>query len=323
MKGWFRHDIRSLLDDKLFALVLKFGAEGYGVWWAIVEAMYDNDGQPLSSLTFKRIAKDLSVEYSKVLEVAEYAASSDCNFLFAETDAGFVSERVQEECENYEGVKQKRIASAQSRWATKKQNQSNSDANAMQVHSKCNASAMQVHSKCNANAEQMQCTCNADKIRLDNITLHDNNTVSNTNVLSTFFCGEAKNSLPAEGENQGVSEPVFDELPVLGGGVYKVTESQIAKWQDAYPAINVKQQVKAAHSWLDANKTNQKKDIKRFLNNWLNRSQDRARPVAGSDNAIKGTDISMTFRPSSLDAENFSEEESFNEMFDKRRKVKK
>ena len=46
-------------------------------------------------------------------------------------------------------------------------------------------------------------------------------------------------------------------------------------WKESYPAIDVAQEIRKAAAWLDANRKNRKKDVKRFLVNWLNRIQER------------------------------------------------
>ncbi|MDB4437379.1 hypothetical protein N9163_00860 [bacterium] len=57
-------------------------------------------------------------------------------------------------------------------------------------------------------------------------------------------------------------------------------------WAKAYPAVDVFQELRAMESWLDANpkKRKTKAGIKRFVNSWLSRSQDRG----GSSPAVIG-----------------------------------
>lgn len=54
-------------------------------------------------------------------------------------------------------------------------------------------------------------------------------------------------------------------------------DSDIIAWQRAYPAIDVHQELAAMESWCDANPTRRKtaKGIKRFVNSWLARAQDK------------------------------------------------
>ncbi|MEM2963751.1 MAG: hypothetical protein QXQ02_02545 [Halobacteria archaeon] len=54
-------------------------------------------------------------------------------------------------------------------------------------------------------------------------------------------------------------------------------EPYIAKWQAAYPAINVLQELKAMEAWVASQpKSRWKKDWRRFITNWLSREQDKA-----------------------------------------------
>lgn len=59
--------------------------------------------------------------------------------------------------------------------------------------------------------------------------------------------------------------------------LYPIYQIDIDKWQDLYPAIDVLQQLRSMVGWLDANPTKRKtkQGIKRFINNWLSRTQDK------------------------------------------------
>ncbi len=50
----------------------------------------------------------------------------------------------------------------------------------------------------------------------------------------------------------------------------------LAAWRDAFPAIDVRQEIAKAKAWLLANPKNRKSNIDRFLTNWLTRAQDNA-----------------------------------------------
>ena len=64
-------------------------------------------------------------------------------------------------------------------------------------------------------------------------------------------------------------------------------DTDMIAWAKAYPAVDVFQELRAMESWLDANPTKRKTKggIKRFVNSWLSRSQDRG----GSSPAVIGT----------------------------------
>ena len=133
-KLWFKHDVCSLSDDKLSALILEYGAEGYAVFYAIVEALYANDGQPIPILTLKRIAKDLRLDNSKVLEIADYAASEDCGSLLIKSKNGYQSARVTRSITESEETSKKRKEAIRNRWKNTKSE--NIDTNVSKIDTK-------------------------------------------------------------------------------------------------------------------------------------------------------------------------------------------
>lgn len=68
---------------------------------------------------------------------------------------------------------------------------------------------------------------------------------------------------------------------------FDVTQEMIDQWQAAYPAIDVDQEIRQMISWCDANPKNRKTrtGAKRFIVNWLSRSQNRA-PRAQQSNTV-------------------------------------
>lgn len=74
------------------------------------------------------------------------------------------------------------------------------------------------------------------------------------------------------------SQQVAGQLPTNKSGEYfDVLESDINLWIDTYPNTDVIQQLKKMRAWLDANPTKKKTKggMKKFINNWLSREQDR------------------------------------------------
>jgi len=61
------------------------------------------------------------------------------------------------------------------------------------------------------------------------------------------------------------------------GDTFKPDDADVIAWQKTYPAVNVHQELMAMESWLDANPTRRKtkQGIKRFINSWLARAQDK------------------------------------------------
>lgn len=145
--------------------------------------------------------------------------------------------------------------------------QEESASNDTQMISKCTANANQAHSKCVANDKQMISGC------------------SHNTETETFKTDSEINSSsvsPRPGEKPGNSGKRNAEKASLffdyegDSRIHGVTPELLSYWREMYPAIDVEAELKAASAWLDANRKNRKTDIKRFVVNWLKRTQDRA-----------------------------------------------
>ena len=76
--------------------------------------------------------------------------------------------------------------------------------------------------------------------------------------------------------------PVFIALPVNAGRPFEIREAMVSEWEKLYPAVDVRQQLRTMAGWLDANPKRRKtaSGVKRFVNNWLSKDQDRGGQVA-------------------------------------------
>ena len=101
-----------------------------------------------------------------------------------------------------------------------------------------------------------------DKVK-DKVKVKDNN---NT------FCPEPDKSAPGS--------PVAISFMLNDKSMYDVTENDVDMFQKLYPAIDVMQEIRKVVGWCESNPKNRKtrSGAKRFLNGWLSRAQDRARP---------------------------------------------
>ncbi len=82
------------------------------------------------------------------------------------------------------------------------------------------------------------------------------------------ICSELENSTPSL---SGISLPLVDKT------FYDVPLEKIKSWGEAYPAVNVEQELKRMVAWSESNPTKKKtkKGVDRFINNWLSRTQDK------------------------------------------------
>ncbi len=87
------------------------------------------------------------------------------------------------------------------------------------------------------------------------------------NSINTI-CSELKDSEP---ESSGILLPLVDKTD------YNIPLCKIEKWKEAYPAVDVKQELKRMIAWLESNpqKKKTKRGIDRFINTWLSKEQDR------------------------------------------------
>lgn len=118
----------------------------------------------------------------------------------------------------------------------------------------------------------------------------NNNTLNNkiNNIISTEPQEKVQNGEIRALENEGVEaqpEPKSGILlPLNDKSLYDVPESKISMWEETYPAVDVKQELRKMAAWLDSNPTKRKtrRGIERFINNWLSRQQDRGGSSTGS-----------------------------------------
>lgn len=123
---YFSHDYNSRQDPKIKKLISKHGIVGYGIFWAIVEDLYNN-GNNLPA-DFETIAYDLRVGIDLVKSVI-----SDFD-LFLNEDGFFGSSSVGRRLNERESKSEKARESAHKRW-----DKCQRIANALQSESDCNA----------------------------------------------------------------------------------------------------------------------------------------------------------------------------------------
>lgn len=113
---------------------------------------------------------------------------------------------------------------------------------------------------------------------ISNKELLDDN-VTKDNII---ICPEPKKSAP---NTSGIKLVLNDKT------FYDVPFDKIALWRETYPAVNIEYELQKMRAWLDSNPTRRKtrRGIERFINNWLSRTQDSAKPQVVREN--KGGDI--------------------------------
>ena len=123
---YFSHDYNSRNDHKIKKLISKHGYLGYGLFWAIIEDLYNNANALQTD--YESIAFDLRTSESIIESII-----NDFDLFVIEAD-NFGSLSVQRRLEERDAKSLKARESAYKRWNKDKEN-----ANALQTDSECNA----------------------------------------------------------------------------------------------------------------------------------------------------------------------------------------
>lgn len=115
----------------------------------------------------------------------------------------------------------------------------------------------------------------------DNECDSDNDYITKSDINITFS-PEPKNSDSVEAKKPDEKEPVVASFLLNDKTEYDVTLSQVQRYQELYPGIDCIQELRKIVGWCESNPANRKtrKGAPRFVNAWLSRAQDRARPNA-------------------------------------------
>ena len=87
-------------------------------------------------------------------------------------------------------------------------------------------------------------------------------------------------------------DPVYG-LVLNDGSIFPVYEEDVAYYQGLYPAVDIDAEFRKMIGWIDGspNKRKTKRGIKRFINSWLSKAQDRG--GSGNGNGYTGRTAQM------------------------------
>lgn len=100
------------------------------------------------------------------------------------------------------------------------------------------------------------------------------------------YIGGAETPPPPPKQNKP-SSPVVISIILNDKTEYGITEADVLTWKELYPAVDVMQELRKMKGWADANPSKRKtrNGIKRFINNWLSKEQDKYHgPQGGGQN---------------------------------------
>lgn len=107
-------------------------------------------------------------------------------------------------------------------------------------------------------------------------------------------------------ESDSVPQNVVITLTLNDKTEYPIFQEQVDEWLELYPAVDVIQQLRGMKGWLDSNpsKRKTKNGIKRFINGWLSREQDKGGNGKRSPTHEQKTDINQQDLQALLEAFN-------------------
>lgn len=128
----------------------------------------------------------------------------------------------------------------------------------------------------------------------DSKEMSDKNlTVRNSKEMSAQE--EAEEEAEVESTNTSTLASSSTELPAARGklvctlplnqGDHNVFEADVRQWQALYPAVDIRQELRNAKGWLlgSPQRRKTKNGIGKFVNAWLSRAQNNAKPTGGGN----------------------------------------
>lgn len=106
---YFQHDFYARNDPKLVSLMARYGVNGVGIFWCIVENLYEQGGK-LDMTSCKSIAFSLHVDETIIESIVKDFG------LFVDDGQVFWSESVNKRIEKQESIRSKRKAAVMKRW---------------------------------------------------------------------------------------------------------------------------------------------------------------------------------------------------------------
>ncbi|MEA4865336.1 MAG: DUF4373 domain-containing protein [Sphaerochaeta sp.] len=265
---WFRHDIGTMNDIRMQKIMRKYGLEGIGIYWCLVESLYTNDGK----IFFSEITDIAFMIHASEKKVAEMARDQD---IFESDEESFWSNRVNSELSIQQEVSERAKEAINARWKNQrkaKNNNSNPSDNSEKSYER-NTDVIRPNYDSNTGVSEVEYVRNTQTDRQTDNTdrQREENTSSELPQKS-----ESVEAGPAPGS------PVYCTIITNTREEYPITEEMVGLWESTYPAVNVKQQLLSMKAWSISNpkKRKTKAGMMGFVNNWLSKEQDK--PAQGS-----------------------------------------
>ncbi|MHB0955691.1 MAG: DUF4373 domain-containing protein [Pirellulaceae bacterium] len=123
--SWFPHDATAHNDQRILALRMKYGWEGYGLYWALLEAMYETADAKLDANALRPLCLRFAITEDRLMEIIDHCISIS---LFVREDGYVFSVRLVEE--KLAAIERSTMArqSAARRWTKGKRKPNNANA---------------------------------------------------------------------------------------------------------------------------------------------------------------------------------------------------
>ena len=217
MRSYFSHDSNARNSDKLMKVRMKLGAEGYGIFFMLIERLREEEGYK-STIDYDTLAFDLRVDVEKVKQVVEdydlFKFTEDGNYFYSDS----FNERMEMMDKRAQQRKFKAKKAAEARW--NKQSEDTSNAQTLPKQCSSNAQALLNH---------------ANKIKLNKIKLNKiklNKTKINKSKVVVAETNETKNLAdePATTTEQKQISDVLNFYENHFGMISDYIRQSILKW---------------------------------------------------------------------------------------------
>lgn len=134
-------------------------------------------------------------------------------------------------------------------------------------------------------------TSNVTDSVTSNVTSNVTDSVTSNVTLGKDSIGKdrkGKKDICTEPE-EPVSMPPVITLPLNDKSLFRIYQSDIDGWKELYPAVDILQELRKMKGWLESNPAKRKtqRGIKRFINGWLAKEQDRSTAKGGRNGLEK------------------------------------
>ncbi|MBQ8912952.1 MAG: hypothetical protein IJ054_02780 [Lachnospiraceae bacterium] len=136
-----------------------------------------------------------------------------------------------------------------------------------------------MYPKCIQNVSKTDTKCIQNVSTLDTQDSIGKDSIGKDNINTFARSSDEQSSVPKEKSNKKNDEPEADvsAIPLNDGTDWRPSETLFAEYVRLYPSVDVKQEFNKMRAWCLSNEIKKKsrRGVKKFINNWLSRQQDK------------------------------------------------